>query len=1294
MIGDTITSISNGPNLGIYVASVVGEDSVIIKDNVINVTGCASSSGSWALVSGIEIQNGNAKIHHNQITTNNVNDYDDNAYMYGISYAQWMYGTRSFDIQDNTIYTDGKYAISVIDATNLDVVNNTLFAHELEGDAAVNPGDCTEANIQDNLSENINISNIVTQDNFYHFFDEDGILRDDVTSDHLIFQGEFSDLIPYIALDRPITITGDDAVLNDMAFIIASDDVTLDSLTLVANSDLGNLIDIAGQDVVISNTNISYILGDVSGSAINVYPDAHGVQILNDSIYFESHITDDEDITTAINLEGVEDAIIDGNSIVASIPGLYVSTYDYTYFTMGLCNVNPIRLYEVETTEITNNKVDVVVNSFDSAYPTVQALYIVGSSDILVQGNDINMVDTLTTAGTPIYLYAVECGFSEEIEFIENNLNISTTGGKSGTGSVYAIQVPATEATFIRNNITCECNSPAIGICAPYGFGPANDLIIKENTFDITGLATQSSDFALISAIEIQTGYATIYNDTINVHNKGGYDDSYPVSGVSAIQYSAKTLSFDIQGNKINVPDGKYAVDIRYAPSETTVTGNQLDAHELKGDNAVNPGNSVEATIEGNLPKDIGNIVTPDNFYSFFDEGGSLLDDVTSDELIFKGEFSNANNELVPFITIDRPITITGDIDTETGDKNAVLKNIALSITGNDVTVTGFTLNENDADFTANGGAAIYVSGSYVTLDSVSVTYNAPSEVDAKAICANDADNFALINSEIIFTGTNPGENHYRGLEVRDCDGAVIDNDTISATFPAVPVDWSSGGNIAQDLVLAVGIQGGDDVEFTNNRINVNTNGGISTYPTIDAIMVYSTNDILIKGNNIRHFDTTAEDNPRYYYTLDIYSTTGTVEANNIIVNTTTTAGDERAGSAFPIQLNGPFKVTVKDNNVTGISKGPVAGIYASNWGGEANLTVENNNIDVTGYATTSNYALVAGIEAEIDTLRAYNNTITVENVADYDDANQVIGVGIGTSWFWGDAYADITGNTVTADGKYAVYYAKAAKSNVTENTLYAQELTGDAAVYIASGSENTVEKNVPVTLKEDGENPDPAPLPEDIDLSGLTYSRTLTAPGDAEGSGDTQIDGKPANLFTICLPFTPETGDAVKYYTLSSVIGEILDFDEVTSPVANTPYLVALSGTDNFTESCTKLEVSSMAINSTTIDGYTFNGTFTGMTNEDAQGKYVLQSNNKWGKVTAEDSETFIPPFRAFIEGPVDGASQLSGSIDGSATGIKYIRTQNTDGTEQYFDLSGRRIAKPTTKGIYIRNGKKEVLK
>ena len=44
-----------------------------------NVTGYASSSGTWALVSGIEIQNGDAQIYNYTIYTYNVGEYDDNS---------------------------------------------------------------------------------------------------------------------------------------------------------------------------------------------------------------------------------------------------------------------------------------------------------------------------------------------------------------------------------------------------------------------------------------------------------------------------------------------------------------------------------------------------------------------------------------------------------------------------------------------------------------------------------------------------------------------------------------------------------------------------------------------------------------------------------------------------------------------------------------------------------------------------------------------------------------------------------------------------------------------------------------------------------------------------------------------------------------------------------------------------------------------------------------------------------------------------------------------------------------
>ena len=544
-------------------------------------------------------------------------------------------------------------------------------------------------------------------------------------------------------------------------------------------------------------------------------------------------------------------------------------------------------------------------------------------------------------------------------------------------------------------------------------------------------------------------------------------------------------------------------------------------------------------------PAILKSIVTQDNFSNFFDESGNLQDN-TSDELIFQGEFSG----LTSYIALDRPITVTGD--------NAVLNNMGFSIVSDDVSLNNMTLVSN-----TDLGYLIYVDASNVTLDNLSVTYNAPSEVEAEAIFANGAENFALTNSEIIFTGANPGEKHYRGLEVRNSNGAKIDNNTITATFPAVAVDWGKTG-IDQDLVLAVGIQGGDDVAFTNNTVKVNTNGSIGDYSTIDAVMVYSSDDILIKGNNITHLDKTTEDSPRYYYTLDIYSTTGTVEANNINVNTIGTAGIDRAGSAFLIQLTGPFTVTVKDNNLTGISKGSITGIYASNnWSGEgeSNLTVENNNINVTGYATTDYNDLVAGIEAEIDGLKAYNNTIAVKNTADYDDDNHVIGVGIGSSFFYGDTSADIKDNNMIVDGKYAVYYKEAEDTEVTGNALCAHELFGDAAVFIESGDNNTVENNIlGYVIPKTGENTYNIPANVssfkvyDDGGKGRIYSPgcdgtlTLTAP---EGyvlqlSGNITTE-KDVDYLTVYDGSSNQT-DVLINQVSSSVSGELTDIPTVTS--------------------------------------------------------------------------------------------------------------------------------------------------
>lgn len=208
-----------------------------------------------------------------------------------------------------------------------------------------------------------------------------------------------------------------------------------------------------------------------------------------------------------------------------------------------------------------------------------------------------------------------------------------------------------------------------------------------------------------------------------------------------------------------------------------------------------------------------------------------------------------------------------------------------------------------------------------------------------------------------------------------------------------------------------------------------------------------------------------------------------------------------------------------------------------------------------------------------------------------------------------------------------------------------------------------------------------------------LTSRRTLSAPS---GGGDLTIDGQTAKLYTVCLPVDPKTSANVKYYELSgaNAEGTGLLFDEVATPVKNTPYLVAVfSGADLDLSigTATSTNVEQTVTNTSGGNGYTLKGTLKGLTNVEAVGKLILQSGARWGKVTSEKTAAYIPPMRGYVEGPASAARLMVSFFDNdNATGIEHIRTMDADGTERWYDLNGRQIDKPTKKGIYIHNGKK----
>jgi hypothetical protein len=87
----------------------------------------------------------------------------------------------------------------------------------------------------------------------------------------------------------------------------------------------------------------------------------------------------------------------------------------------------------------------------------------------------------------------------------------------------------------------------------------------------------------------------------------------------------------------------------------------------------------------------------------------------------------------------------------------------------------------------------------------------------------------------------------------------------------------------------------------------------------------------------------------------------------------------------------------------------------------------------------------------------------------------------------------------------------------------------------------------------------------------------------------------------------------------------------------------------------------------------------------------YVL-SNGTYGLGLYQDGATTIPGFKAYLRPAVVGVKGFMGfsfdDVDAIENIVKQIPTN-----DEYYDLSGRRVSKPT-KGMYIINGKKALVK
>ena len=191
-----------------------------------------------------------------------------------------------------------------------------------------------------------------------------------------------------------------------------------------------------------------------------------------------------------------------------------------------------------------------------------------------------------------------------------------------------------------------------------------------------------------------------------------------------------------------------------------------------------------------------------------------------------------------------------------------------------------------------------------------------------------------------------------------------------------------------------------------------------------------------------------------------------------------------------------------------------------------------------------------------------------------------------------------------------------------------------------------------------------------------VSYSRTIS-------------EGK---FGTIILPFAPNAASLENYafFKLAECGVGYMKFEEVTIPVANTPYIYTLrEGKENVAITGAETTISS-TVETPVVDGWQTIGSFTNQALDTSDGNYYAfsPSKNEINKIT---KNLTVLPYRAYFKS--DNASKSAFSVYISrTTGVKEVLSSEIDGfeTEVVYDLSGRKILDPVRGGIYIINGKK----
>jgi hypothetical protein len=929
------------------------------------------------------------------------------------------------------------------------------------------------------------------------------------------------------------------------------------------------------------------------------------------------------------------------------------------------------------------------------------------------------------------------------VSVVENS-NFTMTGGKITGGRTGVLAV---------GNFTLtggEISGNNIGVRVGENFSISGNPVITGNTvmnadlrtsggirkINITGALTDGANIGITvltptdnSPVTVTSGYNT-YNsvspDTYFSLDNDGQIQTSPFDYMTvvmgwnedrtevAVGTTLYTVNFDMNGHgdaidavsllsgyKVAEPteptaDDRFFVD--WFTDDACTTGNEWNFDNAVTSNLTLHAKWTQTAIHSiNLPENMVIVSTDKEAVGGKYPVGTVIKfKLSSADYVVEGDVKNGEEVLSAdgdgnyTVTMgDADITITATV------KKAVEPNKTLS--GSD----SYTAQNGDVLTGSTSGTVTIAEDAKITLSDVTIT--------GGIVCAGTA--------EITLVGTNSvtGASQKAGIQVGGSGTTLTIKGNGSLTANGADNSAGIGLSSAWDVNATGGdivIEGGN-ITATGNGMGAGIGTGVSYGNGTDNTATIG--NITIKGGTVKAIGGTNQFTPgsgigkggaysnghAVVGTITIYDGIDMVDASSIsesiVYMHETTDVTESKAYYFTIGEDGNRRIIVQkvtptiadvpDQTYTGSAITPeplvLAGSLSLTKGTDYEYSYTNNTNAGTAKVTVTfkgTYASLGSVEKEFKIVKSMTNndiTVTIQSQTWMgNELTPVITVKDGETVLTENTDYTVTAPNGTIQNAGDYTYTITGMGNYSDSREATFTITPkerqDGAVTIVEDQTGTV-----ATIDESTQNG--GVVPDDVTNATLNYTRTIPAGTDA---------------WTVCLPYVPQT-TGVTYYTLSGVSGTTLNFTEVASPQANTPYLVVASSDASVgTSAATVVNFSAEVQNPEAVSGYTLKGTLRGLAHNASIGKYILQAGNKWGIVDDSHATVFIPPFRAYIEA-TNGARSLDSDFDDDTTGIDSIRTIDSDGKEQWFDLSGRRLSgMPTKKGLYIQNGKKVVMK